>query len=541
MGALLGCVVAYASLAARGALAPSSGGRVAERATEWVEQVRSAVYRMQTSPQSPLAPSARPTTVSVNLATTHQTWQGVGAIVRAAVRDGRDVMSARSRKLAADMLFHTVGVRVGRIDAQLLESPGTVEQRRNDNDDPFILSWRGFQTGAVDSVRTGVLDLFASDSETFAIGQMVNTRWASPWLAELRRRDYQRYLDEAAEQMAAACIYWRGARDHVPALWQLFNEPLSGNREIAGGSTQDLIDLVKRAGQRLAQEGCGNVRFIVASEETEEQSYDSAAAILADPDARRYVGAIGYHTYPYGSVYSKISRILHTAGIGRPDSSRVRQRQRLRDLARRYALPLWMTEVSHGGVDARSYDAFRGRAIHIHDELEFADAAAFMGMNTLWDLTSHIQHFGTNAGFFDTDGAILLYDNDRDDIIITGLGYAMGHYARWVPPGAVRVEATAGDPLLLVSAFRVDQRQQLVLVLINNAGTTRPVTMTVEGGVVDGTGKGEQSTSERYWVPLTVPRPAADSKIEVLLPALSVTTIALNLRAGSATVAPRLN
>jgi hypothetical protein len=35
----------------------------------------------------------------------------------------------------------------------------------------------------------------------------------------------------------------------------------------------------------------------------------------------------------------------------------------------------------------------RGRAIQIHDELVYADAAAFFGMNAMWDTTSHAQHY----------------------------------------------------------------------------------------------------------------------------------------------------
>jgi hypothetical protein len=480
----------------------------------------------------PIGPAAGPTTVVIDAAATRQTWHGVGANVRAPVLGGgRDVMPAAARAKAADLLFRAIGIRVGKLDSQLLESPGSYAQRRNDNDNPLALSWSGFQTAALDSVRRTVLDLpEAKPFDGFQIGQMVNTRWASPWLAALRGRDYQRYLDEAAEQTVAACTYWRRVHGRVPDLWQLFNEPLTGNREVAGGSRRDLVDLVTRAGARLAQEGCGNVRFVVASEETEEESYNSAAAILQDPDARRYVGAIGYHVYPYGSVYSRISRILDTTGMGRPDASRVEQRRRLRDLAKRYGVPVWMTEVSHGGVDARSYQAFRGRAIHIHDELEFADAAAFMGMNTLWDMTSHAEHFRTSAGFFDSEGDILLYDNRRDEIVITGLGYAMGHYARWIPSGAIRVEATSGDPLLLVSAFRVDAQQRLVAVLINNASTARRVAMTLQGLTADGPVRGEQSTSHNYWVPLSAPPNAVKSRVEIVLPALSVTTLALNAR-----------
>ena len=54
---------------------------------------------------------------------------------------------------------------------------------------------------------------------------------------------------------------------------------------------------------------------------------------------------------------------------------------RLRDLGRQYNVPVWMTEVSHGGLDPRTMDALRARAIEIHDELAYADASAFFAMH----------------------------------------------------------------------------------------------------------------------------------------------------------------
>lgn len=70
-------------------------------------------------------------------------------------------------------------------------------------------------------------------------------------------------------------------------------------------------------------------------------------------------------------------QILRASGSGRPDPASVEQRGRLRELGRKYGVPLWMTEVSHAEVDPRSFDHLRGRAIHIHDEMVYADASAF--------------------------------------------------------------------------------------------------------------------------------------------------------------------
>lgn len=64
---------------------------------------------------------------------------------------------------------------------------------------------------------------------------------------------------------------------------------------------------------------------------------------------------------------------------------------------------------------------------------------------------------------------------------ITEMGRAIGHYARFVPRGSVRVDATSDDPLLRITAFRVDAAGRLALVVINNANASRTVTVALAG------------------------------------------------------------
>lgn len=469
------------------------------------------------------APAAGPVTVFVRASARRQVMEGFGASVRTLVSEGRDTLTPSLRLRALDALYRQVGITMGMVDQMLVESRSPAGEGQNDNHDPRAIDWSGFQTRAVDVMKTKLFDLPpARGFDDYHLGQRVNTRWASPWLADLRKTDYRVYVDEAAEQIVAACIYWRDHVGPVPRRLQPFNEPLSGNEELRDGTRQDLVDIVKRTGDRLATEGFGDVRFVVPSEETEEQSYTSASAILADPHARSYVGAIGYHPYPYESPYANIRRLLRTSGLGHPDASRIAARQRLRELARAHNLPLWMTEVSNGGVDPRSYDDFRGRAIHIHDELTYADAAAYLAMASMWDISQPLHD--TVVGPEAHEGTVVLVDSREDSVTITGIGYAMGHYARWVHRGAVRVEADAGDTLLQVTAFRDDRRGTLTLVLINNAGSSRTATVKVDGVRLSGEISGEQSTASAYWksVPPILPR---SDGFEIAMPETSVTSL----------------
>jgi hypothetical protein len=201
-----------------------------------------------------------------------------------------------------------------------------------------------------------------------------------------------------------------------------------------------------------------------------------------------------------------------------------------------------MTEVSHAymesdNVQATDFRVLRGRAIHIHDELAYADAAAYFGMNSLWDSVSQANHFGTDGSEMTIaeHDTIVLVKQSTDEIIITGMGRAIGHYARFIQRGAKRVDASSSDPLLLVSAFRDDtQGGRLVLVVINNASQDEVINVSVSGAVLAGDLGGEQSTAAAVWQPLAPITPAGASNFSLTVPAESVTTVATAAGAGGA-------
>jgi len=187
-----------------------------------------------------------------------------------------------------------------------------------------------------------------------------------------------------------------------------------------------------------------------------------------------------------------------------------------------------MTEVSHGEVDPLSFDDFLGRAVHIHDELVYADAAAYFGMNNMWDAVSHELHFrGRNQNLFSEEGRIVLIDNrGHETVYTTGMGYAIGHYARWIKRGAVRIESMSSDSLLQVAAFRENDRRRMIFVTINNASSEREVQFIINGSTLSGQLIGEQSTAAAYWWPLASFESGTGGSFTVSLPAKSVTTIA---------------
>jgi len=161
----------------------------------------------------------------------------------------------------------------------------------------------------------------------------------------------------------------------------------------------------------------------------------------------------------------------------------------------------------------------------------YADAAAFFGMNALWDWVSETQHYAgrTDPGLFSETDSIVLVDDAPDagaqQIFITEMGRAIGHYARWAPRGSVRLEATSDDPLVQVTGFRDDADARLSLVLINNVQAARTVNIGVENLALASTQvAGEQSVAGSYWQPITAGT-ASGAALTVTLPALSVTSL----------------
>lgn len=479
---------------------------------------------------TPQIASSEPVVISVDAAVRFQTIDGFGATHLSLMYEGAgDVLGEDLRSKAIDAIYRQVGINLGNLEGSLLESPGSYDQRSNDNSDPNEIDWARFQTYSADAIHSGLLTLAEPlGFDGYYVNQRVNNRWASPWLIDLRVSDYDRYLEEAVEQVVAGNIYWRDEYGIVPRYIMPFNEPLSGNEELQSDNVQEVVDLVKAIGSRLEKEGFSDVKFVLPNEETVHHTLEVATAILSDPAARKYAGVIGYHSYPYGSTYASIPNILNTSGAGAPDANAVEIRDRLRLLSQQYGLPVWMTEVSHGEVDPFSFEDLRGRAIHIHDEFLYANASAYFGMTNMWDTFSQEAHFG-NQDLSSAEGTIVLIDNSHRTVSITGMGYAIGHYARWIEPGAVRVQALSGDPLLQITAFISPESDQLILVLINNHTVPKEINVDLNSAEMAGSVSGEQSTPNQYWNPVPEFEPSTPVSFAATLPAESVTTFVLPL------------
>ncbi|MEV0380346.1 glycoside hydrolase [Nonomuraea sp. NPDC050643] len=159
------------------------------------------------------------------------------------------------------------------------------------------------------------------------------------------------------------------------------------------------------------------------------------AAIEADPEARRHVKVHTGHTYA-----SPVDAPLPTSR------------------------KTWMSEWNPNGTtwnenwdDGSGYDGFT-IAQAVHDALTLADVSAY------------VYWLGGSRG---ATRALLQLDEVARTYHVSKRLWALAAYSRFIRPGAVRLEASAADPALKVSAFRNPDGSRVVEVL--NTGTA-PVT-----------------------------------------------------------------
>jgi O-glycosyl hydrolase len=232
--------------------------------------------------------------------------------------------------------------------------------------------------------------------------------------------------------------HWRelGAE---PKYYAPLNEP-----RIAGNYSPDwMLQVVLELGRLLKAEGFAT-KLVIPDDENPTDALRRAEVVLANPEAREYVGAVAYHVYHWGRWDPKDVFAL-------------------RALATKYGLPVWMTEYS-----SRSYTDWRSAmdwAEKMHLLLAEGEVNA---VDYLWGF------FGEKYG---TDAMVSIDFKDGRYVrhTVTPVGWITAQYAHYVRPGYHRVVATTKSRNVFVSAYVGPQR---AVVVATNPGRD-PVTVRV--------------------------------------------------------------
>jgi O-glycosyl hydrolase len=266
------------------------------------------------------------------------------------------------------------------------------------------------------------------------------------------------------------------------ALYSPLNEP-----QIAGDfSPQWLHDVVVELGQRLRAAGF-KTKLVIPDDENPTDAYRRAVAVLQDPNARQYVGALAYHIYKWD----------------RGDMIKMRR------LATQYKLPLWMTEYSNTSYTdwASSFDW----ADRMHVLLTDGGVDA---VDYLW---------GFFGSWVKTDTMLSInFDNGQfQSYTPTSIYWITGQYSRFVRPGYVRVAASSSSKDVLVSAYMGPKRA--IVVVTNTSSATQTLRTAVVGGQLKGAIQPVQSSESEHWKNLAQVRPKK-GVFTATLPPQSITT-----------------
>jgi glucuronoarabinoxylan endo-1,4-beta-xylanase len=302
--------------------------------------------------------------------------------------------------------------------------------------------------------------------------------------------DWMRADDPAGYVTYAMTIlrYWRSQGVTVP-----FYSPINEPQVSHDFPPRWLHDVVVMLGRRLRAEGF-KTKLVIPDDENPIDAYRRAQAVLSDPAARQYVGAVAYHIYRIG-------------GPG--------DRLRLKALAARYRLPLWMTEYW-----SSSYGNWTGALSWAQTVHELIADDGVSAVDYLW------AFFGDWVG---PGGAMIeiRFDNGvYRSFATTPVYWVTGQFSRFVRPGYVRVAATPADGSAFVSAYTRPKR--LVVVAINPHGQTTPIRVALTGGRLDRRVSAVRSSATEHWAPLPPTRANRTAFAATLAPN-SITTFVARL------------
>jgi len=243
-------------------------------------------------------------------------------------------------------------------------------------------------------------------------------------------------------------------------LWGLSvqNEPMATQtwESMLYTAEEETRFLGDHLGPALASAGMGDKKIIVW-DHNRDLLPQRAAHIMSDPKARPYVWGIGFHWYETWTKGQPMHRNVAAVHAAYPD------------------VKLLMTEATVEKFDpARLQDWANGERYgsEIMADLN-AGASGWVDWNMLLDTRGGPNHVG-NYCF------ALLHASDDGQLIYTPSYAYMGHFTRYIKPGARRVGATTSRSTLDTVAFR-NQDGKLAVVVMNRLDAAQRYRLMIDG------------------------------------------------------------
>lgn len=415
-----------------------------------------------------------PVEIRIDCASKGQTWEGWGGTDLCSF-DGMEneqeagppgTIPPRGRQQVLKMLYQDLGWTRVRF------AP-TGYEPTNDNDDPFAINpdgfdWKGKRVRpwtALDPYCEDNLVMgrkFRSEAEPFVFYPATNCpeQWMSRtpqsenWYWDKGGRFNPDMVEEYAEHALAGALHVKQVYGYEFPYWSLFNEPSNTARP----SKETTLALVLATGRRFKANGL-KTKLVICDDVTPEDSAEAIEYVLADAEARGYVGAVSYHRYRGDFVLERVKPMLSKVAKGK---LLVSEPVSFYKSAVRYGKSVWLSEqCSYGDNGITHYDAGRARANHICDEINNGLVNAFDFM-----LLYFIER--GRPGNEECPIFLRFAGGKYSGAEINPIGYWIRQFSRYIRPGSVRLDVSVNDPLIKAVAFNNPRNGAMIVVVVNN-------------------------------------------------------------------------
>jgi len=241
------------------------------------------------------------------------------------------------------------------------------------------------------------------------------------------------------------------------------NEPMATQKwESCIYSAEDERDFLKKyLGPTLEKEGLGDKKIMVW-DHNKDLIYQQASTILSDPEAAKYAWGVAFHWYEDWSGGTQMFDNLKRVHESFPDKNLL--------FSEGCNGPFKMDSVYNWDLGERY-----GRTM-INDFNN--GTVGWTDWNILLDETggpNHVQNFCFAPVHADTKAGKLIYTNAY---------YYIGHFSKFIRPGAKRVISASSRSPFLTTAF-LNNDGKLVVVVMNQSGKEIPYKLWIAGEAAD--------------------------------------------------------
>ena len=294
------------------------------------------------------------------------------------------------------------------------------------------------------------------------------TLYVSPWSPPAWMKDNHdmlhggKLLPEFRQSWANYYVKFIQAyeKEGIP-VWGLTvqNEPLAKQTwESCNFTAEEERDFIREyLGPTLKSQGMGDKKLI-AWDHNRDFVYQRASTILNDPEAAKYVWGIGFHWYETWTGSSMLFDNVRKVADAFPDKNLVFTEgcaERF-DLAR---LKVWSLGETYGHSMINDFNC---------------GTVGWTDWNILLDEQGGPNHAG-NFCF-----APVHFDTKTGELTYTNSYYYIGHFSKFIRPGAKRIVSSSNRDLLQTTAFQnVDGK--IAVIVMNQSEKTLPYLLWVNG------------------------------------------------------------